>query len=586
MKKRYTYLISICALFSTISLTSCRTILDYYKGVTIDIDTNISNGSISAYYEKNEINNGNKIQLGDKLYIKTLPDEGYMLDELYINNRLCNDTPYFTVEKDYYMVRATFKPITYSNDNLKEIDAKLTHSDIYNSKSLAVTPSTGDVKILVVPIEFNDYDGFTQSELNSIRVSFNGNKIDNSNDYWESLSSFYKKSSYGKLNLSFDICDKYIPSFSGSDFKIKEQKDGEGSIAILDECRDKLTINSNKVNYKDYDSNKDGYVDGVWFIYNAKDQKEVYDERDFWAYVYSCVNDDKTGPKYAPDLDNPQFARYANCSQLFLYSDSEQGFDAHTLIHEQGHMFGLDDYYTYDDSVKASGTGGLDMMDLNVGDHNAFNKFSLGWIKPKVITSVGEFKLKPISSSGEALILPTYKDINNPFNEYYIIEYYTNDNLYQLDSTKAYRDVYPRYFKDSGIRITHIDARLIDVRDNFINSNELSIDGINYPLDENKYYDIACSNTASRSYKKTKNDLGYYNLIETLNILNKKSYNSFYYDTDGYSFLFKVGDVLNSNLQSNFFINNVYNHDGSLFNYSLRVEGLNKEYASISVKIV
>ena len=55
---------------------------------------------------------------------------------------------------------------------------------------------------------------------------------------------------------------------------------------------------------------------------------------------------------------------------------------------------------------------------------------------------------------------------------------------------------------------------------------------------------------------------------------------------DGYSFLFKVGDVLNSNLQSNFFINNVYNHDESLFNYSLRVEGLNKEYASISVKIV
>ena len=50
--------------------------------------------------------------------------------------------------------------------------------------------------------------------------------------------------------------------------------------------RDSFMEEGIDINYLDYDSNKDGYVDGIWFIYNAKDQKEVYDERDFsYAFI-------------------------------------------------------------------------------------------------------------------------------------------------------------------------------------------------------------------------------------------------------------------------------------------------------------
>ncbi len=584
---KYKFSKFLICLFSITALSSCRTIFDYFDGVKIIYDQNIKNGKISIYYEKSSFNEEDKLQIGDKLYVKTIPNEGYVLDKLYVNGDVFNDSPYFTIKKEAYNIKATFKEINFYEDNKNYLinDDFYTYYDIENTKGMSMTPSTGNVNILVVPIEFSDYDSFSKSQIESINVAFNGSNNNKTNSYWESVSSFYNKSSYGKLRLNFDICDTYIPSISGSQFKNLEKNDGDGSIFLLDECRDKLKINNSLINYKNYDSDDDGYVDGIWLIYNANKNSEVYgDNNDFWAYTFSYLNDSRNTLKKEPNKENPNFARYANCSQLFLYSDDLFGYDAHTLIHEQGHMFGLDDYYTYDKNVASSATGGLDMMDLNIGDHDSFSKFSLGWIKPKVVEGDSTLKILPISTSGEAIILPVTSNINNPFNEYYIIEFYTPTNLYSLDANKSYRNKYPKYFLNNGIRISHIDSRLIDYRNTIVNSNNLDINGFNNPFNYEKYYNVGCSNTASNSYNKS--NKGFYNLIETINPYNIKSYNNFYYNDGGTSFLFTSGDVFNTKMESNFFIDNEYNHDKTKFNYSLRVEYVCDDYATISIKKV
>ena len=61
----------------------------------------------------------------------------------------------------------------------------------------------------------------------------------------------------------------------------------------------------------------------------------------------------------------------------FNYDDNK-GLDSHVLIHETGHMLGLNDYYnTYGDSTY-SPLGGLDMMDGDFGDNNPYSKILLG----------------------------------------------------------------------------------------------------------------------------------------------------------------------------------------------------------------
>ena len=180
-----------------------------------------------------------------------------------------------------YLVIASGIIALTSCNFLKKEYTTLTYSQFdYATLYNGLTPSIGDINLLVVPIEFSDKESFTKEQLNNINYSFNGNKEDNSNDYWESLKSYYNKSSYGKLNFNCVISDVFTPSFTSSLFVAKENANLDyfqtGTHVLAEEVYNKATINSKPINYKDFDSNKDGYVDGVWFIFNAGTTYEVF----------------------------------------------------------------------------------------------------------------------------------------------------------------------------------------------------------------------------------------------------------------------------------------------------------------------
>ena len=61
-------------------------------------------------------------------------------------------------------------------------------------------------------------------------------------------------------------------------------------------------------------------------------------------------------------------------------------------------------------------------MDNNIGDHDAFSKFALGWITPKLVTKEEEISLKSFGKSGDALIISS-DFVGNAFDEYLIIEF-------------------------------------------------------------------------------------------------------------------------------------------------------------------
>ena len=69
----------------------------------------------------------------------------------------------------------------------------LTYSEFDESTfTRGLTPNTGDVNILVVPVEFSDFRAFTNSQINNINICLNGDEsLDNKTPYWESVKSYY-----------------------------------------------------------------------------------------------------------------------------------------------------------------------------------------------------------------------------------------------------------------------------------------------------------------------------------------------------------------------------------------------------------
>lgn len=443
------------------------------------------------------------------------------------------------------------EPITPSEREFK------TYQDIdeYMSTS-GLTPSKGNVNILVVPVEFSDLSEFDNETLNMIDDTFNStNPI-----YFESVKSYYQISSYNKLNFNFTLCDPYTSIISSTNFKRLETNGINGTTRILNDMYNKLTINGESVNYSNYDSDLDGYVDGIWLIYNNANANEVFNQSNYWAYTsYLDVS---------PDLTNPVFNTFANCSKFFLYEGNSSGYDAHTLIHETGHMLGLEDYYSYDNYYSAS--GGLMMMDLNIGDHDSFSKFSLGWIDPIVINKECEVTLKPLTTEGKAIIIPSESYYGNAFGEYLIIEFYSPNKLNSLDSSVIYNQA--RLYSDLGIIVYHVDARLGLIKSplnySYIDNSE-TYDYSN--ISNYSYISLLSSNTPSYRYNNS------YNLIE---IVTKNNINMFDTGFSNNTSLFKLKDSFNSDNYTSFFNNSKFN-DGSEIEFNFEVSDLNNESVTL-----
>ncbi len=358
-----------------------------------------------------------------------------------------------------------------------------TYNELSNNKEdYNYMPSVGDVNILVVPIDFEDGVDITSQHISDLKNSFFGN---NYSTGWESLTSYYYKSSYGKLNINGTITDPV--QLKDSKNYMTTFDDGEKSIDIEDKVlpavMDDIELLYDLTNY-DYDN--DEIIDGIYFVYNVdvynKDSSQeiqyenngYYNDRDsFWAYTSWYI-----GPNKYDEMDIYQFVwigldffYYGPCLEK-LSDEGDNLLNTETIIHETGHMMGADDYYDYSNGQAGSnlGIGEDDMMDSNYGDHNAVTKILYGWINPTIITSgTHEIELDSFAKNGDCVIIsPYWNDETNILSEFFIIDYYNYDGL---DG--------PSYLRDS--RTTRING--CDVIEGFI-SNGIRIYYVNANADK------------------------------------------------------------------------------------------------------
>lgn len=442
-----------------------------------------------------------------------------------------------------------------------------------------VLPSRGKINILVIPVIMDDYkNNATEANRQKIAKAFFGDPSETS---WESVASFYFKSSHKQLLLNGTVSPWYDSGYTTSQFsKLTSSKNSwEPTWNVLEGAIEwyKKTYNTD---LSEFDSDSDGIIDSVWLVNSAPDCQvnTGLDQTDFWAYTYSDLTPIlAAGDNYGPNYTRIPF-RYSWASYDFMEAGyGSSGIDAHTYIHETGHLMGLDDYYvssTADNYTTNYGPmGRIDMMDYNIIDHNVFSKFCYGWVNPYYINHTGVLSLKPSQSSGDCLLIPSSKGWNGScFDEYLLVEYYTPTGLNESDSESKYRGEYPLGFTQNGIRIYHVDARMacgstvqnLKYTDTIVsNSTTATV--------------LAHSNTESSNLMDSS-----YRLIQEMDCTQKRDFASGEYVADNTS-LFRKGSSFSLSAYQDSFPRGAEFNDGGSCAYKLSFSNLSSDGVVVSV---
>lgn len=357
--------------------------------------------------------------------------------------------------------------ITYTDE--KGQTQPLTRNTIYtNSNAPHLNPvSTGGQHVFVAPFAFKEDPSDSKwieptEELHKrIELVFSGTQEELAAVGGQiSLADFYQKSSYGKAKFEASVMPWITYNGTAKDFE--KAASGQAGVFAAEYVRkwyiseyakaDHGALGKDAHPFSYFDADNDGFMDLVWTVYAYP-----YTQGNtsfWWAYVTSTTNQ--------ANFNSPNVKTLAWASTVFM-TEHSNGYDSHTFIHETGHTFGLSDYYDYNNKWKPM--GGVDYMDQNIGDHNAYSKFQLGWVEPMVLKpedleggKSAVITLNAFTNTGDALILAPSTYNNTAFDEYLIIELDGPTGIAKQDYINGYNNT--KGFQKPGIRVLHVDARV------------------------------------------------------------------------------------------------------------------------------
>lgn len=489
----------------------------------------------------------------------------------------------------------TTTPLGDGNNNYyKYNDTKYTLRDTNQMVGWSTLNSTGTQKVLVVPVHFTNGPEWTSTKLNNLEKIFFGESKDTN---WQSVKTYFDKSSYGNLNITGEVYDKVIEvgmtatSYDSKYYDYYYNNKGTTSYDPGDYIGNLFYKSVTDSSFlKDYDQDKDGYIDAVIFCYS--NSYSMTNESVYWAWVSGASNNANSEK---PTVNIHMWVSYEFINDEYQSYSAPTGLDGHTFIHEMGHIIGLDDYYCYDESNSWDSAGALDMQAYNIGDHNIYSKLSLGWVDPYVVTGNADIKLRSSALYGDAIL------INNSWNktiydEYILIEYYTPEGMNEQDSKYKF-DTRDYMYQKSGLRIYHVDARLVKIgyNDSWYNDNsgyieDNKIDSSLNAKDGSAAY-IGASNSVSLSHLTSSQNPS---KVRLLHLIDKGGKNTLSAGTNSSkrssnlvepsSALWQQGDVFEATSSYFYKGNNKFN-DGSEVGYTVTVGATSNGEITVSIRV-
>ena len=442
------------------------------------------------------------------------------------------------------------------------VASSLTLENTSEFKESVACNALGEQKILVIPCHFKEEREFSNDDLEKIRRAFFDSSLSSSGNYY-SLTEFYNKSSNGKLTFSGEVTSVLeVP------YTVKEvENDGNYFPGVPASAF--LSSGVSDEYLQSFDVNKDGYVDNVVFVYSSPTSSRT---GNFWAWVHTFATE--------ANLTRPSLAHHMWVG-IDNFSNENYPIDAHTIIHETGHLLGLRDYYPSDNTYLA--LGGHSMMDYNICDHDPYSKMLLGWIDP-IYYDFQDYQEVTID-------LPTFEDGNQAvlfkpnwnhsvMDEYLLFAYYTPTGLNKLDADTQYSNR-PQGFTESGIKIYHVDSRIAKCNYN-TSSSSLVFDSYVNEIPEEHPEDVYYVIGASNNYEDSRTDASRQGRYKQVALVENKEFNRLQIgesaDNDS---LFQVGDIFSSD-SSAYLLNGNWN-DKTKVNLQMEVLSMDENKATIKL---
>lgn len=251
-------------------------------------------------------------------------------------------------------------------------------------------------------VNTNDYSGYT---LNGRRVNMTG-----------SVRDYFYDNSNQIFDPQFDVVGPIDVNYTCT-----TPGGTDNSETVFYAALDAADL---LVNFNDYDSDGDGYVDMVFFLVagfsaNYSGNNEQY----LWPHMYYLFD--------APMYDGVAFGLYA-CSTEIAGWEQSRYYDVNgigTFCHEFGHVLGLPDLYDTDYaqggggqsrdpgdwSIMAGGSG--NNFGRNPVGYSLYERYALGFAQPKMISSEGDFSIEPLDESNTG-----YRMNTDRAREYFLFE--------------------------------------------------------------------------------------------------------------------------------------------------------------------
>ncbi len=330
-------------------------------------------------------------------------------------------------------------------------------------------------KILVIMVNYSDVTFSAENTKAAVDSMFNSDAY-HYDGAVGSVQQFFSDQSNGAYKPQFTVVGPYtLPNkqaYYGADSGSK--KDARVGDLVMDACK----LAANDVDFSDYDSNNDKFVDGVYVLYAGRGQADNGGDDTVWPKNWDMVSTLYYG--YAENASQYVSGTTVTCptyngvrvneyvvSQELRRGNVRAGIG--TACHEFSHVLGLPDIYsTGTSSVEKQTPKNWDVMDIGMynnngitpPNHSVWERYWLGWVEPRLL-----------NTAQKVVMQPNRFDCAKITNDGKMRTIYSTDTIYYLENRQ--NTGWDEYLPGHGLLVMRVKYNSTDWKNNQVNVSSL-----------------------------------------------------------------------------------------------------------------